>query len=192
MCVGGRGQVIQKFINKGQVVWTSKVFLWTKENQISQVKEFGTFLCMGGCKSLGLLKSFLSCASQQSGTRILSFSHPERLRAHRTEWLQPGGCQITGVVLLPQGPRSSEILIWRARITHGCGILVYWYGRNALFLSGNIPELLVGVLNHKIQRVTREGNFMDKTFKYKHLWIGGSGFLWPRFFSVSSEKFLTA
>ena len=30
-----------------------------KENQISQVKEFSAFLCMGGCGSLGPLKSFL-------------------------------------------------------------------------------------------------------------------------------------
>ena len=30
-----------------------------KENQISQVKEFSTFLCMGRCRNLGSLKSFL-------------------------------------------------------------------------------------------------------------------------------------
>ena len=30
--------------------------LLMKENQISQVKEFSTFLCRGRCKSLGLLK----------------------------------------------------------------------------------------------------------------------------------------
>ena len=30
-----------------------------KENQISQVKEFSTFLLIGRCKSLGSLKSFL-------------------------------------------------------------------------------------------------------------------------------------
>ena len=42
--------------NKGQVVLTSKVFLWIKENPISQVKEFSIFLCVGKCKSLGSLK----------------------------------------------------------------------------------------------------------------------------------------
>ena len=36
-----------------------KSLLVIKENQISQVKEFSTFLCMGRCKSLGSLKSFL-------------------------------------------------------------------------------------------------------------------------------------
>ena len=43
--------------------------LWIKENQISQVKEFSSFLCMGRCKSAaGML-----------------FSHPEFLRAHYQE-----------------------------------------------------------------------------------------------------------
>ena len=36
-----------------------KRLLLIKENQISQVKEFSTFLCMGRWKSLGSLKSFL-------------------------------------------------------------------------------------------------------------------------------------
>ena len=40
----GRSQVIQKFCNKGRVVWTSKVFLWIKENQIiSKVQEVSAF-----------------------------------------------------------------------------------------------------------------------------------------------------
>ena len=30
-----------------------------KENQISQMNEFVTFLCMGRCKSLGLMQSLL-------------------------------------------------------------------------------------------------------------------------------------
>ena len=36
-----------------------KRLLLIKENQISQVKEFSTFLYMGRCRSLGSLKSFL-------------------------------------------------------------------------------------------------------------------------------------
>ena len=51
-----------------------KRLLIMKENQISQVKEFGAFLCMGRCKSLGSLKSVLSFA-QRSGASIL-FSPP--------------------------------------------------------------------------------------------------------------------
>ena len=38
--------------------WENR-FLLIKENQISQVKEFSAFLCMGRCKSLGSQKSFL-------------------------------------------------------------------------------------------------------------------------------------
>ena len=52
--------------------------LLMKENQISQVKEFSTFLCMGRCKGLGSLKSFLGYAPQLSEASIL-FSHPKLL-----------------------------------------------------------------------------------------------------------------
>ena len=38
--------------------------LLMKENQICQVKECSAFLCMGKCKSLDSLTSFLSYASQ--------------------------------------------------------------------------------------------------------------------------------
>ena len=44
-----------------------------KENQISPVKEFNTFLCMGRHKSLGSLNSFLSCTSQLPGASILRY-----------------------------------------------------------------------------------------------------------------------
>ena len=54
-----------------------KILLLTKENQISKIKEFSTFLCMGRLKSLGSLKSFLSYACQLSGAGILYFSNPE-------------------------------------------------------------------------------------------------------------------
>ena len=37
------------------------------------MKEFSIFLFMGRCKSLGSLKSFLSYASQLSGTSFLHF-----------------------------------------------------------------------------------------------------------------------
>ena len=55
-----------------------KRWLLVKENQITQVKEFSTLLCMGRCKSLGSLKSFLWYAPELSGPvscfHILSFS----------------------------------------------------------------------------------------------------------------------
>ena len=72
---GERGSVHTEVCNKGQVVWTSKVVLWIKENQIPQVKEFSTFLCLGLCKCLGLLKSLLSYASQLSGASTLFSLH---------------------------------------------------------------------------------------------------------------------
>ena len=55
--------------NRGAGSLNIKRLLLIKENQISQ--EFITFLCMDKLKSLGLLKSFLSYASQLCGIRIL-------------------------------------------------------------------------------------------------------------------------
>ena len=56
---------MQKFCNKGQVVWTIRRWLLIREKQISQVKEFSPFLYMGSCKSLmaaaAAAKSFQSC-----------------------------------------------------------------------------------------------------------------------------------
>ena len=46
----------------------------SQAQQISQVEEFSAFLCVGICKSLGLLKSFPSYASQLSGASVFWFS----------------------------------------------------------------------------------------------------------------------
>ena len=71
-----------------------KKLLSVKENHISQVKEFRVFLCMGKCKSLGLLKSFLSYASQLSGAS-----------AHPGEWLM--------------APDSRHCSSWAQKFTFG-------------------------------------------------------------------------
>ena len=63
-----------------------KRLLLIKENQISQVKEFSTFLYMGRCRSLGSLKSFLGYAPQLSEARILCFHILSSLKAHGSCW----------------------------------------------------------------------------------------------------------
>ena len=48
-------------------------------------------------------------ASQLSGASVLFFSHPEFLRAHCREWLQPNGCQIVEVFFsFSSVPRAQE------------------------------------------------------------------------------------
>ena len=83
--------------------------LLIKGNQISQVKEFSTFLYMGRCKSLGSVKLFFTYASQLSGASML---HPEFLRAQSRGWLQSDGCQITGAFpsWVPLGTGGLESL----------------------------------------------------------------------------------
>ena len=53
-----------------------KRLLLIKENQVSQIKEFGALLCMGKCKHLGLLKSFLLYALSGASNLLLGFLHP--------------------------------------------------------------------------------------------------------------------
>ena len=50
-----------------------KRLLLIKENQITQVKAFSSFLCNGRCKGLGSLKSLLSYTPQLSMVSILCF-----------------------------------------------------------------------------------------------------------------------
>ena len=51
------------------------------------------------------------------------FSHPEFLSAHLREWLQPKGCKISGIVLLPGCPQAPEIHLWRVKIADGSDTL---------------------------------------------------------------------
>ena len=93
-----------------------KILLLMKENQISQAMEFSTFLCMERYKSLGLVKSFLTYASQLSWASILCFFHIlSFLGAHPREWLvwQSNGYQIAGILLLLECPEGSGAHIGR-------------------------------------------------------------------------------
>ena len=65
--------------------------LSSKDNQVSQVKEFNTFLCVERCKGLRPLKSVLSYACSYLGP-VPCVSHiVSSLGAHLREWLQAGG-----------------------------------------------------------------------------------------------------
>ena len=85
------------------------------------MKESSALLCMGRCKSLGSLKSFLSYASQLSGA---SFSYLE------LPWGSPSGvgsgcspkAAMAGVLLFecPEGSRAPH---WGAAIADDCDIL---------------------------------------------------------------------
>ena len=81
----------------------SRLFASSGQSIGAAVKEFSTFLCIGRCKSLGSLKSFLSYASKLSGANLLCVSHPESLRAFLRDGLQPHGYWL---------PWHSSLLIW--------------------------------------------------------------------------------
>ena len=109
--------------NKGQVVWTSKLFLGMKQNQLPQVKEFSTFLYMGRCKSLGSLKSLLFIYIS-----AIWGQYPAVFHILSSSGLSVG----SGSSLMAAGSHrhsSTSWVSWRAGIADGCDILVYWYDR---------------------------------------------------------------
>ena len=150
---GGRGsQVRQKFIARGGWSEHRRVLL-IRENQVSQVKEFSAFLCMGRWNSLGLLKSFLSCASQLSGASILWFD--SHVRVPCSPWGvaaagggSPGadGSPLAGLAL-----PGIRIHMWRVGIPDGCDSLAYWYSRKypILYLVG-ICFFIINSLGKKL------------------------------------------
>ena len=73
--------------------------LWSKENRISQVKEFGALLRMGRCNSLGSLKSVLWCASYLSGAIPCVFS----------SWVS-SGCTVGGVTTVSNDWMAGGIM----------------------------------------------------------------------------------
>ena len=123
-----------------------KRLLLIKGNHISQVKEFSAFLCMGRCKSLGSLKSFLWYAPQLSGASILCFHTLSFLRAHRCrEWLQSDGSQMAGILSFLSSLRDHQITSVMAAIADECDTIFF------TDMAGNTPF-------HKRQTQMREAS----------------------------------
>lgn len=83
-----------------------------KKNQVSQVEEFNTFLCMGRRRSLGSLNSLLSCCLSCLGPASCDLSFTSFVsRSPLTNMCQwPPYGQMGGLVL-PRHPPGSEIHI---------------------------------------------------------------------------------
>ena len=85
-------RIYKSFCNKDQVVRTSKDYCWLKRARLSQIKEFHALLCIGRCKNLGSLKSFLWHVAQLS-SQCPVLSHPESPRGALGERAVVGGLQ---------------------------------------------------------------------------------------------------
>ena len=126
--VGERGaRIYRSFCSKRPRSRNVKRLLLIKGNQISQVKEFSAFLCMGRCKSLGSLKSYLWYAPQLSGVSILSFLILSFLRVHRWGWLRwlPGRWTWQWAAHLSPSWVPSGLTVWVAVMwwLDGCNVL---------------------------------------------------------------------
>ena len=110
----GRVRLYTSLQQREQAVWTSKIRY--------QVKEFG-ILCMGRCKSLGSLNSFLSYTPQLSETKSCFL-------VHLKEWHMAASCippSSSAVTVRGGGICWITVLgalihIWRPEINDGCDI----------------------------------------------------------------------
>ena len=85
-------------------------------------QKFSALLCLGRCKSLGSLQSFLLFASQLSGASI-----PSSIFTSCLPWGSPRGvAEVWASFLSALRLTSSH---WTTGIIDNCDILVYWYGR---------------------------------------------------------------
>ena len=92
----------------------------TMEALISQVKHFSTFICMGRCKSLDSLKSFLSYALHLPWVSIPCFSHPE------PPWGSPQGV-VEPWLLLDNRYSPSWVCLGLTSSYWGAGIADDWW-----------------------------------------------------------------
>ena len=118
----------------------SKRWLLTKENRVSQVKEFSAFLRVGKCKSLNSLKSFFWYAPQVS--RAVSWVF--------ISWVSSGliigsGCSLMFArwqVFIPSwGPSGLTSSLMMTVIS-----FVYWYGRKHFISEIYVEFFLILVL----------------------------------------------
>ena len=111
----------------GRKNWATYKFITKTAGNVNikiryQVKEF-SILCVGRCKSLGSMKSFLSFASQLSGAKSLSLF---TLRSGR--WLLLAFPLSCSAVIMVSGRiclisvLGALIHIWRLEITDSCDI----------------------------------------------------------------------
>ena len=118
-------KTMSRVILEAMWCWQKKCTTWELRVKfyLGQNEEFSAFLCMGRCKSLGSLKSFLWYAPQLSGASILCFHFLSFLRAHHREWLQ--SCQLLDGRYSFQPWVSSGLTgsSWRVAVVDECDTL---------------------------------------------------------------------
>ena len=80
-----------------------KRLLLIKENQISQGKEFSTFLCGGRVWARGTHSFSAPLGQDPVPFRVLSSLGP-----HCGDWLWPDGSEIAAIFLLSQSPKAPR------------------------------------------------------------------------------------
>ena len=107
---------------KGQVVWTSKAFLWIKKTRYLKLRNLALFYIWEDTKVWAHWNRSLHVHLSYLGPVSCDFSHPKFLSAHRREWLQlmaARSCRYSSPSWVP----------WRAGIADDCDIPAYCNGR---------------------------------------------------------------
>ena len=163
--VGGWGVRLHRSLQQGSGNLNIKRLLLIKENQISQIMEFSTLLCIRRCISVWAHwnHSFhlrLSClgpatcsvsltrCSLQGGADMarLPLSHvPHPPPTSCSTLMGVGGGMANGCGQMTLFFQVSEIYIWKAEIADGCDILVYWYGRKYSISQGDKTDTHPGI-----------------------------------------------
>ena len=123
-----RSQDTEEFCNKRGVVKIVIRLLLVKENQMSQVKQFSAFLCMGRCKSLGPLNSFFYIHLTNLGS-ISLLSHPEFPQDSQQR-------AASNILFLPAFPQSTPAHVEGLQTLMTVASFVYCYGRKMFHFSG--------------------------------------------------------
>ena len=121
---------------------------------MSQVKEFSAFLCMGRCKSLGSLKSFLWYAPRLSGASVRCF-----LRAPLGSGcsLMAARWQVFFVSFL------SSLRAHQLTISGGCNCLWLWHplftgmAGSILFLTFNTNNTKILIITTQLLKIIQKG-----------------------------------
>ena len=111
---GGEISLYTSLQQRKQAVWTSRIRY--------QVKEF-SILCLGRCKPLGPLNSFLSYASPVSLITLL-LAFPQLLSNLHLEV----ACALIPIL-------GALVHIWRQKPLMVVTFLVYWYGRRCFHFT---------------------------------------------------------
>ena len=136
----GRSQVIQKFCNKGQVVWTSKDYYWLEKTRYPKLRNSVLFYVWEDARVWVHRRHSFDMHLSSLGPVTCVFHILSFPRTHHREWLQSDGCWMAGILSFLNSPRTHQLTIHG-----GCNCWWLWHPLSTDG-AGNIPFLTIQCL----------------------------------------------